>query len=95
MRFSNKLADLERLINSYDKKIERQAIQINHLTTQVNSKADRSQIDALTTLLNSKMSTVRGEIRTKELVIERNRNQLRNLEADMTVRVPQNGLGVC
>ena len=94
MLFSNKLADLERLITSYDQKIKRQAIQINHLTAQVDSKADRSQIDAMTTLLNSKMSTVKGEMKTKELVIERNQNQLRNLEADMTVSLPQDGRGV-
>ena len=94
MHFSNKLADLERLITSYDQKIKRQAIQINHLTAQVDSKADRSQIDAMTTLLNSKMSTVKGEMKTKELVIERNQNQLRNLEADMTVSLPQDGRGV-
>lgn len=95
MHFSNKLADLERLITSYDQKIKRQAIQINHLTAQVDSKADRSQIDAMTTLLNSKMSTVKGEMKTKELVIERNQNQLRNLEADMTVSLAQDGRGVC
>lgn len=93
MHFSNKLADLERLVTSYDQKIKRQAIQINHLTAQVDSKADRSQIDAMTTLLNSKISTVKGEIKTKELVIERNQNQLRNLEADMTeVRIEYNQL---
>lgn len=95
MHFSNKLADLERLVTSYDQKIKRQAIQINHLTAQVDSKADRSQINAMATLLNSKISTVKGEIKTKELVIERNQNQLRNLEADMTVRVRRDGRGVC
>ncbi|XP_074631079.1 uncharacterized protein LOC141889651 [Acropora palmata] len=93
MHFSNKLADLERLVTSYDQKIKRQAIQINHLTAQVDSKADRSQIDAMATLLNSKISTVKGEIKTKELVIERNQNQLRNLQADMTeVRIEYNQL---
>lgn len=95
MHFSNKLADLERLVTSYDQKIKRQAIQINHLTAQVDSKADRSQIDAMATLLNSKISTVKGEIKTKELVIERNQNQLRNLQADMTVRVRRDARGVC
>lgn len=95
MHFSNKLADLERLVTSYDQKIKRQAIQINHLTAQVDSKADRSQIDAMAALLNSKISTVKGEIKTKELVIERNQNQLRNLEADMTVRVRRDGRVVC
>lgn len=84
MSFSNKLSDMERQIASYDKKIERQAAQINQLTAQLNSKADRSRIEALKTLMNSKMSTVKGEIETKDLVIKRYRDQLRNIEEDMT-----------
>lgn len=86
MSFSVKLSDMEQQITSYDRKIQRQSAEINQLSAKLDNKADRSQFRDLTTLLNSKMTTVKGVINTKELVIERYRNHLRNLEGEISVR---------
>lgn len=86
MSFSVKLSDMQRQITSYDRTIQRQAAQIDNLSAKLDSKADRSQFEALRALLKSKMTTVRDEINTKELVVQRYRNQLRNIEGDISVR---------
>lgn len=85
MSFSVKLSDMERQITSYEKKIQRQTAEIEQLSAKLDSKAERSQFLNLETLLNSKMVTLKDEINTKDLVIERYRNKLRQLEAEVTV----------
>ena len=85
LSFSAKLSDMQRLINSHERRIDRQRAVIDQLSATIDSKADRSQFQALEFLLNSKMSTLKNDITTKELVIERYRNKLRQLEAEITV----------
>lgn len=86
MSFSVKLSDMERQITSYERTIQRQRAEIDQLSAKLDSKADRSQFRNLQTLLNSKMVTLKDEVNTKDLVIERYRNKLRQLEADVKVR---------
>ena len=86
MSFSVKLSDMERQITSYDRKIQRQSAEISQLSAKLDDKADRSQFRDLTALLNSKMTTVKDVINTKKLVIQRQRNHLRNLEGEISVR---------
>ncbi|KAJ7370678.1 hypothetical protein OS493_030794 [Desmophyllum pertusum] len=83
MSFSVKLSDMERQITSYERTIQRQRAEIDQLSAKLDSKADRSQFRNLQTLLNSKMVTLKDEVNTKDLVIERYRNKLRQLEADV------------
>ena len=97
MSFSVKLSDMERQIASYEKTIKRQTAQIDQLRAKLDSKSERSQFQSLQALLTSKMTTIKDEINTKDLVIERYRNKLRQLEEEITVRVvplpPLEGLG--
>ena len=86
MSFSVKLSDMERQITAYEKKIERQKAEIDQLRAKLDSKAERSQFQGLQVLLSSKMTTIKDEINTKDLVIERYRNKLRQLEGEITVR---------
>lgn len=86
MSFSVKLSDMERQITSYEKKIQRQTAEIDQLSAKLDSKAERTQFQNLEILLNSKMVTLKDEINTKDLVIERYRNKLRDLEGEVTVR---------
>jgi len=85
MSFSVKLSDMERQITSFERKIQRQTAEIDQLSAKLDSKAERSQFQNLETLLNSKMVNLKDEIYTKDLVIERYRNKLRQLEAEVTV----------
>ena len=85
MSFSVKLSDMERQITSFERKIQRQTAEIDQLSAKLDSKAERSQFQNLETLLNSKMVTLKDEINTKDLVVERYRNKLRQLEAEVTV----------
>ena len=85
MSFSVKLSDMERQITSFERKIQRQAAEIDQLSAKLDSKAERSQFQNLETLLNSKMVNLNDEINTKDLVVERYRNKLRQLEAEVTV----------
>ena len=85
MSFSVKLSDMERQIASYERTIKRQTAEIDQLTAKLDSKADRSQFRNLQVLLNSKMTTVKDEINTKDLVIERYRNKLRQIEGEISV----------
>ena len=87
MSFSVKLSDMERQIASYEKTIKRQTAEIDQLRAKLDSKSERSQFQSLQALLTSKMTTVKDEINTKDLVIERYRNKLRQLEEEITVRV--------
>lgn len=84
MSFSVKLSDMERQITSFERKIQRQTAEIEQLSAKLDSKAERSQFQNLETLLNSKMVTLKDEINTKDLVVERYRNKLRQLEAEVT-----------
>lgn len=84
MSFSVKLSDMERQITSYEKTIRRQRAEIDQLTVKVDSKADRVQIQSLQTLLDSKMVALKDETNTKDLLIERYRNRLSQLEAEVT-----------
>ena len=85
MSFSVKLSDMERQITSFERKIQRQTAEIDQLSAKLDSKAERSQFQNLETLLNSKMVTLKDEIYTKDLVIERYRNKLRQLEGEVSV----------
>ena len=85
MSFSVKLSDMERQITSFERKIQRQTAEIDQLSAKLDSKAERSQFQNLETLLNSKMVNLKDEIHTKDLVIERYRNKLRQLEGEVTV----------
>ena len=87
MSFSVKLSDMERQIASYEKTIKRQTAEIDQLRAKLDSKSERSQFQSLQALLTSKMTTINDEINTKDLVIERYRNKLRQLEEEITVRV--------
>ena len=87
MSFSVKLSDMERQIASYEKTIKRQTAEIDQLRAKLDSKSERSQFQSLQALLTSKMTTIKDEINTKDLVIERYRNKLRQLEEEITVRV--------
>ena len=89
MSFSVKLSDMERQIASYEKTIKRQTAEIDQLRAKLDSKSERSQFQSLQALLTSKMTTINDEISTKDLVIERYRNKLRQLEEEITVRVAQ------
>ncbi|KAM7443718.1 hypothetical protein ABFA07_007602 [Porites harrisoni] len=84
MSFSVKLSDMERQIASYEKTIKRQTAEIDQLRAKLDSKSERSQFQSLQALLTSKMTTVKDEINTKDLVIERYRNKLRQLEEEIT-----------
>lgn len=86
MSFSVKLSDMERQITSYETTIKRQTAEIDQLSAKIDSKADRIQFTSLESLLNSKMVTLRDELNTKDLLIERYRNKLRQLEAEVSVR---------
>lgn len=85
MSFSVKLSDMERQITSFERKIQRQTAEIDQLSAKLDSKAERSQFQNLETLLNSKMVNLKDEIYTKDLVIKRYRDKLRQLEAEVTV----------
>ena len=85
MSFSVKLSDMERQITSFERKIQRQTAEIDQLSAKLDSKAERSQFQNLEILLNSKMVNLKDEINTKDLVVERYRNKLRQLEAEVTV----------
>lgn len=78
---------MERQIASYEKTIKRQTAEIDQLRAKLDSKSERSQFQSLQALLTSKMTTIKDEINTKDLVIERYRNKLRQLEEEITVRV--------
>ena len=86
MSFSVKLSDMERQITSYESTIKRQTAVIDQLSAKLDSKTDRTQFTNLENLLNSKMVTLRDELNTKDLLIERYRNKLRQLEAEVSVR---------
>ena len=77
---------MERQITSYERTIKRQTAEIDQLAGKLDSKADRSQFRNLQVLLNSKMVTLKDETKTKDLIIERYRNKLRQLEVEVTVR---------
>ncbi|KAL9953419.1 hypothetical protein ACROYT_G040837 [Oculina patagonica] len=84
MSFSVKLSDMERQITSYEKTIQRQTAEIDQQSAKLDSKADRSQFRELETLLNSKMVTLKDELNTKDLLIERYRQKLRQLEGEVS-----------
>ena len=86
MSFSVKLSDMERQITSYEKTIQRQKAEIDQLTAKLDSKADRVQFKSLQTLLDSKMVALKDETNTKDLLIERYRNKLSQLDSEVTVR---------
>lgn len=86
MSFSVKLSDMERQITSFERKIQRQTAEIDQLSAKLDSKAERTQFQNLEILLNSKMVTLKDEINTKDLVIKRYRDKLRQLEAEVMVR---------
>ena len=77
---------MERQISSYEKTIQRQTAEIDQLSAKIDSKAERSQFRNLETLLNSKMVTLKDELSTKDLLIERYRNRLRQLDGEVSVR---------
>ena len=85
MSFSVKLSDMERQITSYERKIQRQTAEIDQLSAKLDSKADRTQFHDLRASLKNKMTTIKDEINTKDLVIERYRNKLRNIEGEISV----------
>ena len=85
MSFSVKLSDMERQITSYEKTIQRQKAEIDQLTAKLDSKADRVQFKSLQTLLDSKMVALKDETNTKDLLIERYRNKLSQLDSEVTV----------
>lgn len=84
MSFSVKLSDMERQITSYEKTIQRQKAEIDQLTAKLDSKADRVQFKSLQTLLDSKMVALKDETNTKDLLIERYRNKLSQLDSEVT-----------